>query len=204
MVAMICDPLLEEQLIARRQETGADRYDEVWEGMYVMTPMPNNEHQDLVGQLTTILEVVVGWQALGRVFPGVNVSDRKADWQSNFRCPDIAVFLNDTRAENCDTFWYGGPDFAVEVISPSDRSREKLTFYAAINTRELLLIDRDPWGLELYRLDEGVLQLAGRSSVESPEPLAGRTVPLSFNLSPGKPRPQIEVRHDDGQQSWTI
>jgi len=204
MVAMICDPLLEEQLIARRQETGADRYDEVWEGMYVMAPMPNNEHQELVGKLTTILEVVVQWQGLGRVFPGINISDRKDDWQSNYRCPDMAVFLNDTRAENCNTFWYGGPDFAVEIVSPGDRSREKLTFFAAANTRELLLLDRDPWKLELYQLEEGTLRLAGRSTVESPERLASRTVPLSFCLQPGKPRPQVEIRHEDGRQSWTI
>ena len=38
MVALIQDPQLEQELIAKRRETGADRYDEVWEGVYVMSP----------------------------------------------------------------------------------------------------------------------------------------------------------------------
>ena len=79
MVAMITDPLLVEQLIAKRREIGADRYDEVWEEVYVMSPLANNEHQDLVGQLTTVLEISIGWDGLGKVFPGTNITDRRDD-----------------------------------------------------------------------------------------------------------------------------
>ena len=49
MVAIIHGPSLAAEIIAKRQETGADSYDEVWEDVYVMAPMANNEHQDLVG-----------------------------------------------------------------------------------------------------------------------------------------------------------
>ena len=47
MVALITDPNLEDRLVAQRRADGTDKYDEVWEGMYVMAPMANNEHQDL-------------------------------------------------------------------------------------------------------------------------------------------------------------
>ena len=204
MAAMITDPLLVEQLIARRREIGADRYDEVWEDVYVTSPLANNEHQELVGQLTTVLEISVGWEGLGKVFPGANITDRRDDWTQNYRCPDVVVFLNDTQAENLDTHWYGGPDLAIEIISPHDRARDKQKFYAKVGTRELLLVDRDPWALELYRLNGGLLAQVGRSTLESSSLITSEVVPLSWKLIPGEFRPQIEIVHADGKQQWTI
>ena len=118
MPTLICDAELEERLRAERVLTGADRFDEVWDGVYVMAPLANNEHQLIVSRLTSVFEECIGWPGLGYVFPGVNVSDRVDDWKSNFRCPDVAVFMKNSRAKNQDAFWHGGPDFAVEVVSP--------------------------------------------------------------------------------------
>lgn len=204
MVATILDPHLEERLIAERQAAGADRYDEVWEGVYVMAPMPNNEHRNFVGDWTTVFKIAVQWPKLGSAYPGVNVSDRTDDWTKNYRCPDVAVFLKETSAENHGAYWYGGPDFAIEIISDGDRTREKFDFYAKVNTRELLIVDRDPWALVLYRLNEGELTLVGKSSPEESTVLQSAVVPLSFLMKPGDERPAIEVLHNDSQQNWTI
>lgn len=204
MVATILDRELQERLIAQRRSAGADRYDEVWEGVYVMSPMPNVEHQEFVGKWTFALTAAVQVAGLGFVYPGVNVSDRRDDWTKNYRCPDVAVYLDDTSAENHGAFWYGGPDFAVEIISEDDRTREKFDFYAKVNTRELLIVDREPWGLELHRLDDGQLRLVGKSAPLAPEVLSSEAVPLSFCMKPGAERPAIEIRHNDGSQSWTI
>ncbi len=122
MATLVTDPELEESLLMSRRAMGGDRYDEVWEGIYVMSPLANNEHQALVSDLTTVLNIVVGWTGEGTVFAGVNVSDRREDWQQNYRCPDVAVFLRNTQAENHGAFWFGGPDFAVEITSRGDRS----------------------------------------------------------------------------------
>ena len=151
MTALINDPKLAEKLIAERQAAGADKFDEVWDGVYVMSPLANDEHQYLVKELTTILTFAVDWAKLGQTRPGVNISDRKDDWTKNYRCPDVAVFLNETKAENCDAFWFGGPDFGIEIVSSGDRIVEKLSFYAAVGARELLVIDRDPWVLTLLQ-----------------------------------------------------
>jgi hypothetical protein len=115
MATMIRDVELEQRLQAERAACGADRYDEIWEGVYVMAPMPNDEHQMLVNALASILQEVVGWPGLGHVRPGVNVSDRVDDWRQNYRVPDVAVFLNDTQAVNHNAFWFGGPDLANNV-----------------------------------------------------------------------------------------
>ncbi len=169
-----------------------------------MSPLANDEHQELVQGFAFVFQVAVVWPGLGMARPGVNVSDRVEDWKSNYRIPDVAVFLNDTTARNCDTHWCGGPDFVVEILSEGDRAREKLDFYARNNVRELLIVDRHPWALELYRLRDGQLIPFGVAHPESPTTLASAVLPLSFRLVPGVKRPRIEVTHADGVQRWEI
>ena len=145
MVARILDRELEQQLIAQRQASGADRYDEVWNGEYVLSPLANDEHQELVAFLSAVLFDVIQRTGLGLVRPGVNLSDRIDDWQQNYRCPDVVVFLKGGAAVCHGTFWTGGPDFAVEILSPGETTAEKIDFYARLGTRELLIVHRDPW-----------------------------------------------------------
>lgn len=204
MATTILDPELSRELIAERRARGLDRWDEVWDGDYVIKTQPNDEHQELVAGWTSILFEVIQRENRGKVRPGVNVSDRRRNWKRNYRCPDVVVYLHDNPAENHDVFWYGGPDLAVEVLSPGDRTREKLGFYARIKTREVLLVDRDPWSLELYRLHEDVLTLVGRSAPERSEWLESAVVPLKFRLVPAEPRPHIEVVHTQSTGLWTI
>ena len=51
---LILDNEQGEDLIAERKRLGLDRYDEVWEGMYVMPSMPTNVHQKVVDDLGDI------------------------------------------------------------------------------------------------------------------------------------------------------
>lgn len=204
MVALITDQDLEDRLVAQRRANGTDKFDEVWDGVYVIAPMANNEHQDLVDELCTILTIVVKWQGLGRVNPGVNVSDRTTNWQENYRCPDVAVFLNDTTAEDRNTHWLGGPDLAIEVVSPLDRTYEKLPFYAKVGVRELLIIERDPWAMIQYQLIDAELKEVSRSTNESAVSLASQVVPLAWQLQSTDGRLAIQVTHTDGKQSWSI
>ncbi len=94
---------------------------------------------------------------------------RPSDWTKNYRCPDVLVFLPGNPAEDRGTHWLGGPDFAVEIMSRGDRSRKKLDFYAKVGVRELLLIDRRPWKLELYRRHDDRLELAALLEPGSPQ-----------------------------------
>ena len=45
------------ELLEWRKRTGADRYDEMWEGVLHMVAAPNREHQDLKGALETYLRL---------------------------------------------------------------------------------------------------------------------------------------------------
>jgi len=201
MTMVVTDPWTEKRLRQEREATGVDRYDEVWEGVYMMAPFPNNEHQRLVFDLSVVLAEAVD---AGEVFPGTNVSDRGEDWTHNYRTPDVAVFLDSGEAEDCGTHWRGPADFLVEIISPNDRTREKIPFYGRLGVVELLVVDRDPWQVELYRHESGEMKLAGRSTVDGAETLESRSVPLTFQLVAGEHRPQIRVVHSESQRSWLI
>ena len=163
---------------------------------------PNIEHQDLVMRLSAILYELFGGTGEATVLPGANVSDREEGWEQNFRCPDVLVAFRGGRARNCGAFWYGGPDFVAEIVSRDDKSRDKFEFYARIGVRELLIVDRDPWALELYQLQGSGLKLAGASTLADAALLSSQVLRLSLRLVPGNVRPQIEVTHSQSNKSW--
>lgn len=204
MPVLVNDSALAAQIRSDRAKSDGAQHDEVWEGVYIMSPLPGNEHQTIASLLWLVFHTLVEESHTGITFNGLNVSDREEVWLQNYREPDVGVFLAGNTAKDCGSHWCGGPDLVVEILSPNDLAREKRPFYAGIGVRELLIVDRDPWALELYRLEEGDLALAGRSTVEEPEPLTSVVLPLEFHLVSGPDRPRIEVRRTDGTQVWTI
>lgn len=195
MAVLVTDPDLESRLKAQRRDSDSDGHDEVWEGLYVMAPLPNDDHQDIQGSLIAMLKDALGWDSPAKIRPGVNVSDRREDWQFNYRGPDVVVYLPGNPARNFSTHWQGGPDFLVEILSIGDPSRDKLAFYGKIGVREALYIDRKPWGLELYGPGEQPgesLRLIGTTAVDGAA-LTSHVLPLAFKLVSGDPRPRIEV-----------
>jgi hypothetical protein len=204
MATVVRDAAERERLIAERAITGADRYDEVWEGEYVMTPLPNDEHQEIAVQIAFVLQTLFGWPGLGDVRTPTNLSDRAKGWEHNYRAPDVALFLKTGKAINHGTHWSGPADFLVEIISHGDKSRDKLPFYSKLGVRELLLIDRDPWALELYQIQEGQLKLAVRNTLEQPTLISLNVLPLDWRLLPGTKRPVIEISHRGTPDRWQI
>jgi Uma2 family endonuclease len=193
-----------DELIQERKRKGADRYDEVWDGVYVMPSMPSLEHQELVHDLGAIFDEVVKRPGLGKVYPGVNVSDRGADWKKNYRVPDLVVVLKNSRAVSHSTHVQGGPDFLVEIESPGDDSEEKVPFYGQLGVRELLLIQRDKRGLRLLRLEGRELVLVPASPLEGKRWLVSAVLPLAFRRKTQGGKPVTEVRRTDGRPGlWT-
>lgn len=204
MATMILDPRIAEQLLEQRRAWGADKFDEVWEGIYMMAPLPNDEHQNLMGGFSSILYTLLGWQGLAKVFPGVNLAGSAEDWTKDYRCPDVAVFLRDTKAENCDTHWRGPADFLIEITSPGDRAHETIAFYDEIGVHEVLIVNREAWALELYQRQNDRLQLTAQSRLPEGAILASLKVPLTFRLLPGEKRPAIEVAHTASDKKWML
>jgi Uma2 family endonuclease len=203
MPVLILDPWYAEQIRTKRQTESPNARDEVWDGVLVMPPLPNIEHQIMVTDLSLAFAAVIDRAAGDLALAGANVSDRNKDWENNYREPDVLVVLHTNPAKNRGTHWVGGPDLAVEIVSPGEDPRQKLDFYAKVKTREVLVIDRDPWAVELYRLKRGKLVLVGKSDLADPAVLASAALPLTFQLKAGKPRPTILVSHTANKQTWT-
>lgn len=202
MPVLIFDPILEQRIRAERDDPNVNRRDEVWEGVLVVPPQANNEHQRMVTDVAYAFASVVN-RSVDSVLPGCNVSDRDKDWTYNYRDPDVAVYLKSNPAKDSGTHWVGGPDLLVEIVSPGEDPRQKLDFYAKVKTREVLVVDCDPWAVELYQLKGGKLVLAGKSDAANPAVLTSGVMPLSFQLQAGNPRPTILVRHTGTGQTWT-
>jgi len=67
---LVLDPFARDAIVAQRRASGADRYDEVWEGTYIMSPLPSLEHQRLALRLSIIFDKVVTDLGKGTVLPG--------------------------------------------------------------------------------------------------------------------------------------
>jgi hypothetical protein len=204
MAMLILEEAVEKELIRRRQMHGHDRFDEVWHGVYVMAPSADNQHQAMSSDLNTVFQVCIDWNGLGKSMATPNVSDRVEDWTQNFRIPDLAVFLVGTTAVDYQSFWHGGPDFVVEIASENDKTDEKLPFYESVQTREVLIVDRDPWRLRLYRLVDGILLLVATSTLDRSEELRSTTIPLTFRLAQQEGKAVILVTNQVTSQTWTI
>ena len=202
MATLIGDPALEERLLAERQACGADRYDEVWEGVYFTAPMANLEHQDLAARLVAAFRCALSWDPAIQIYGGVNISDRKIHWEKDYRVPDVAVVLPGSRAIECETHLKGGPDLVLEISSPGDRVREKLDFYSRLGVRELIIIDRDPWSLEAYHLRGKKLAQSDKVTLKPTARLASPVLPVTYRLVRDKPRPRIEIALSNGADRW--
>jgi hypothetical protein len=204
MAVLITGPLLEQILLEQRKARDADHSDEVWEGLDMTAPLPHTERQEIGGaagcgarQAGGVARTRTGppWNELlgpGRgLEPGLPRARRCAS-------------LTRKPGEHLDTHWRGAIDFLIEIVIPGDRTREKISFFERLGARELLLVDRSPWRLEMQRHAGERLAEAGQSSLPSRESIASPVRPLEFRLVAGKPCPRIAVRRTDAERVWLV
>jgi Uma2 family endonuclease len=180
--------------LAHRRATGIDRWDEVWDGVWYMTPAPTLEHQRMLDEMIGFLVPHLKKTNRGRLVSGINVF-RDAEGWTNYRIPDltyVATGREDILSE--DGVRAAGPDAVIEIRSPGDDTYEKLPFYAAIGTREVVIINRDTKSPEIHRL-------AGREFVTAkPDAnswLLAETMSLRFRrVEAQPPRLRVEDRID--------
>jgi Uma2 family endonuclease len=141
-----------------RHRTGADQWDEMWEGVLHMAPSPNREHQDFEFDLESWLRRHWAEPRGARVYHQINIAE-PGTWPNNYRIPDLVLLTPQRFQIDCNEYFDGGPDAVVEIHSPGDEAYEKLDFYAEIGVREVWIIDRDSRRAEVYELVDGGYRL---------------------------------------------
>jgi Uma2 family endonuclease len=139
------------ELCKRHRE---DRWDEMWDGVLHMPPLPNLEQQELEGSLETYLRQRWAPGRKAKVYHQVVVAPANG-WPNNYRVPDLVLLLPEGLAIDRQQYLEGGPDAVIEIQSPGDESYEKLPFYAAVGVSEVWIIQRDTKEPEIHLLKRG-------------------------------------------------
>src|SRR5262245_61047905 len=129
-------------LIEERKRTGAHQWDEMWEGVWHLMPSPNREHQDLEGDMYGYLKARWARPRRAKVHMQVNLATPGGWPDRNYRIPDLILVSPERFAIDCNEYFEGAPDVAVEIHSPGDEAYEKLTFYAELGVPEVWIIHR--------------------------------------------------------------
>jgi Uma2 family endonuclease len=147
-------PAVPPDILAWRKRTGADMWDEMWEGVLHMAPMPNREHQDLEWAMETYLRLRWARPQGTRVYHNINVAS-PGGWPNNYRIPDLVLLTPERFGIDRNEYFEGAPEVVVEIRSPGDESYDKLEFYAQLGVPEVWIIDRDRKTPEIHTLRAG-------------------------------------------------
>ena len=115
----------------RRRRAGADRFDEVWEGVYHMVPGPSHAHGRIEAHLLALLRkpaTDAGLEVTGQF----NLGESEHD----FRVPDGGL-----HRAGAGGMWHPTAALVFEIVSPGDESWQKLPFCAKHKVDEVLIVD---------------------------------------------------------------
>jgi Uma2 family endonuclease len=144
-------PSILPEILAWRKKTGADRYDEMWEGVLHMPPMPSRSHQDLEWSLETYLRICWARPREAKVYHQINLATI-GGWPNNYRIPDLLLLMPERFAIDRDEYFEGAPNVVIELRSPGDETYEKFPFYAELGVPEIWVIHRDTREPEIHFL----------------------------------------------------
>jgi Uma2 family endonuclease len=154
-------PVAIPELIRFRELTGADRFDEMWEGVLHMAPSPTFHHQTHASRLLSFFVEVWCPVTGGAAVMQINVSSPER-WDQDYRIPDVSVILPDRVPQGEAMFVQ--PNVVFEVRSPGDETYEKLPFYAAIGVEAVVVVERDTKAVQVFALSGASFVLAPPSA----------------------------------------
>jgi Uma2 family endonuclease len=132
-----------EAWLERRRRAGLDRFDEVWEGRYVVAPDPHGNHGRLqLGLAALLLDA-------GRRLDLHPLATFNLGGPQDYRAPDAGL--------TCEPpgVWHDSAVLVVEILSPDDGTFEKLGFYRDHGVRELLVLDWRTRSVRVLDLQDG-------------------------------------------------
>jgi hypothetical protein len=143
-----------EALIEQRRRTGADRHDEVWEGVYHMIPTAGIAHSLVAAQLVGLLHAPARANGL------VVGTEFNLGSKQDYRVPDLGVHRDPGLGVRVAT-----AAIAVEIISAGDDTWKKLPFYASHDVDEVLIVDPAERSVLWLALRDGEYRPIDRSEI---------------------------------------
>lgn len=143
--------------LEERKNSEAAQWDEMWNGVLHMPPMPNGMHLDFEGDLRDYLK---RWWAkpnggLVRFETNLTTPEDEAAWTLNYRIPDLVLVDRARLHIDKNTYMAGAPLVVVEIRSPGDETYDKFPFYAGLGVPEVWVFDRDTKVPEVHVLGPG-------------------------------------------------
>jgi Uma2 family endonuclease len=155
---------------------------ELVRGRLVREPRPASLHGVVSARLTARLQEFVERAGRGVVLADVGVVvARNPD---TVRGPDIAFYTPERIPETgYGTAFWGPPDLAVEIASPSNRvaeMREKVAEYLEAGVRCVWVVDPPTRSVSVHRSDGAVRTVGEADVLEGDEVLPGFRLPLAW------------------------
>jgi len=141
------EPVELQRLRQRREALGLDHYDEVWQGVLHMNPPPTGEHQYVLQQLAELLSPLARDAGL---VPLINEFGLGREGKDNYRVPDGGLHRTLPRGVYQPT-----AALVIEIVSPGDETWNKLSFYAAHDVEEVLVLDPGKRSVDWLGLTDG-------------------------------------------------
>jgi hypothetical protein len=139
--------------LARRRARGQDRFDEVWEGVYHVSPNARSEHAQVAVQVMMTLGErarAAGLRSAGPFNLGTG--------PENYRVPDGGWFRSSPNA-----LYVSGAAAVLEVLSPDDETFAKFDFYADRGVEEILVAHPTDRWVRCWANKRGVFEEAEAS-----------------------------------------
>jgi Uma2 family endonuclease len=151
------EPIELQELREYRERHDLDRWDEVWDGVLHMNPIPTGEHQYILQQLAELLSPLARRAGL---VPLINEFGLGRQGKGNFRVPDGGLHRAFPRGVYQST-----AALVIEVVSPGDESWKKFAFYADHDVDEVLIIDHQGRRVHWFALRDGEYKPMERSAL---------------------------------------
>jgi Uma2 family endonuclease len=148
---------------------------EVVRGVLLMSPAPEMAHQGVIAEIFGYLREQIFFSRRGLVFTGPVdvVLAPKTTVQ-----PDVLVILKEHLDRMQEKRVMGAPDLAVEVISPSSATYDRLVKYSVYEQAgvpEYWLVNLSEQTIEVFTLENGSYRSLG--AFQGEKPLQSRIVP---------------------------
>jgi hypothetical protein len=119
-------------LLERRRQAGADRLDEVWEGVRHLVPAASIENGLINQQLAVLLGPLATAAGLMATMSRFTLGESEHD----FRVPDGGL-----HRPGAAGVWLSTAAVVIEIPSPDDETWQRLPFFVAHHVDEVVIVD---------------------------------------------------------------